>query len=211
MTIWAIVPVKPLRRSKSRLAHELSRDERALLSQRLLIHTLRALRDVQQIDRTLVVSRDSHALALARDFDARTVTERGHPQLNQALERATYVAQGYGVSSVLVLPADLPLLTSEDIEKFIEPLGDPPVVVIAADRKGVGTNALLVSPPGLIKFRFGPDSFAKHGSLAREAGARLEVCNLPNLGLDLDEPEDLTLLQEEHPHAFPLKEEDQES
>ena len=210
MTILAIVPVKPLRQSKSRLAQELSREERALLSQRLMIHTLRVLRDVQQIDRTLVVSRDSHALALARDFDARTVTERGHPELNKALERATLVAQGYGVSSVLVLPADLPLLTTADIEELIEPLGDPPVVVIAADRKGIGTNALLVAPPGLIKYQFGPDSFQKHGSVTRDAGARLEVCNLPNLALDLDEPEDLALLRKEHPDAFPLNDEEQE-
>jgi 2-phospho-L-lactate guanylyltransferase len=210
VTIWAIVPVKPLQQSKSRLAEELSREERALLSQRLMIHTLRVLRDVQRIDRTLVVSRDSHALALARDFDARTVTERGHPELNQALERATIVAQGYGVSSVLVLPADLPLLTSADIDALFEPLSDPPVVVIVADRKGVGTNALLVAPPGLIKYQFGPDSFQRHGSLARKAGARLEICNLPNLALDLDEPEDLALLRQEHPDAFPLNNEEQE-
>jgi 2-phospho-L-lactate guanylyltransferase len=210
VTIWAIVPVKPLRQSKSRLAQELSREERALLSQRLMIHTLRVLRDVQGIDRTLVVSRDSHALALARDFDARTVTERGHPELNKALERATLVAQGYGVSSVLVLPADLPLLTSLDIEELIEPLGDPPVVVIAADRKGTGTNALLVAPPGLIKYQFGSDSFQKHASIAREAGARLEICDLPNLALDLDEPDDLALLRQEHPDAFPLNDENQE-
>ncbi len=210
MTIWAIVPVKPLQQSKSRLKKELSREERALLSQRLMIHTLRVLRDVHQIDRTLVVSRDSHALALARDFDARTVTERGHPELNQALERATLVAQGYGVASVLVLPADLPLLTSHDIEGLIEPLGEPPVVVIAADRRGVGTNALLVAPPGLIKYQFGPDSFERHRTIAREAGARLEICDLPNLALDLDEPEDLALLRQEYPEAFPLNDEEQE-
>jgi 2-phospho-L-lactate guanylyltransferase len=200
--VWAIVPSKPLLRSKSRLSKVLSRDERAQLSERLLINTLRVLREVSGIDRTLVVSRDSQALALARDFDARTVTERGHPELNQALERATVVAQSYGVFGVLVLPADLPLLTPEDVEQLLAPIGEDPVVVIAPDHKGVGTNALLVAPPGLIEYEFGDDSFKKHVALAREAGARLEICNLPNLGLDLDEPGDLDLLRQARPDDF---------
>ena len=130
------------------------------------------------------------------------MTERGHPELNRALERATIVAQGYEVSAVLVLPADLPLLACEDVDQLLTPLGDGPVVVIAPDRKGVGTNALLVAPPGLIKYGFGTDSFNKHSARAREAGARLEVCQLPNLGLDLDEPGDLESLRQERPDDF---------
>lgn len=202
MIVWAIVPIKPLRRSKSRLSAVLSREERARLSERLLIHTLQVLREVNGIDRTLVVSRDSQALALARDFDARTVTERGHPELNQALQRATIVAQSYGVSAILVLPADLPLLAKEDVERLLQPLGDGPLVVIVPDRKGRGTNALLVAPPGLIEYEFGTDSFNKHIALAHGTLARLEVFRLPNLGLDLDEPADLEFLLQEHRDVF---------
>ena len=197
MIVWAIVPIKPLRHSKSRLSAVLSRDERARLSQRLLIDTLQVLRNESAIDRTLVVSRDSKALALARNFDARTVTERGHPELNQALQRATIVAQSYGVSAVFVLPADLPLLSQKDVKRLLKPLGEGPLVVIAPDRKGRGTNALLVAPPGLIEYEFGADSFDQHVALARAAGARLEIVRLRNLGLDLDEPEDLGLLPQE--------------
>jgi 2-phospho-L-lactate guanylyltransferase len=200
--VWAIVPSKPLRRSKSRLSQVLTQEERARLSERLLIRTLRVLREAEGIDRTLVVSRDSQALALARDFDARTVTERGHPELNQALERATIVAQGYGVGGVLILPADLPLIERQDVEELLARVGEAPVVVIAADRKGQGTNALLVAPPGLIEYKFGADSFQEHTALASKAGARLELCELPNLGLDLDEPGDLDLLRQERPDDY---------
>ncbi|RMF50431.1 MAG: 2-phospho-L-lactate guanylyltransferase, partial [Anaerolineae bacterium] len=49
-------------------------------------------------------------------------------------------------------------------------------------------------PPGLIEYEFGPGSFARHCARAREAGARLEVCELPSLAVDLDWPEDLHLL-----------------
>lgn len=202
MTVWAIVPVKPLRRAKSRLSDVLSRDEREELSKRLLIQTLEVLDQVTGIDKTLVVSRDSQALSLARGFGARTVTERGRPRLNTALVRATLVASGYGVAGVLVLPSDLPLISKEAVEKLIFLAGNPPVAVIAPDRRGSGTNALLVSPPDLIEYEFGVDSFERHVALAEEAGARVEICDLPSLRLDLDDPEDLELLRRERPEAF---------
>jgi 2-phospho-L-lactate guanylyltransferase len=195
MTLWAIVPVKPLRRAKSRLAGVLNEEERAALSQEMLLHTLRVLGDVKPIERVLVVSRDSHALALARAQGARTITEQGSPHLNEALVRATMLAKAYGVSAILILPADLPLMTGEDIERIIARAIDPPVVVIAPDRRRRGTNALLTAPAGIIEYDFGPDSFESHQARGREAGARLEICELPSVELDLDLPEDLEALR----------------
>jgi 2-phospho-L-lactate guanylyltransferase len=162
----------------------------------MLVHTLNTLNQVQDIEHTLVVSRDTQALSIARQHGARTVAERGSPRLNQALVRATIVAQGYGVAGVLVLPADLPLISVEDIQMLIERAQEPPVVVIAPDRHRSGTNALLASPPGLIEYDFGPDSFEHHVNRAKEAGARVEICEISSLGLDLDLPEDLEALQE---------------
>jgi 2-phospho-L-lactate guanylyltransferase len=208
MTFWAIVPVKPLRRAKSRLAGVLSDEERATLSQDLLLHTLKVLKDIPEIERTLVVSRDSRALALARAEGARTLTERGTPELNNALMRATMVAKEYGAAGVLVLPADLPLLTTEDVLDLLEAGKEPPVVVLVPDRHGEGTNGLFVCPAGLIEYDFGANSFQKHKELAAGKGAHVEVRSLPSLGLDLDLPEDLQLLREavDFDPQIPLKE-----
>src|SRR5512145_2845362 len=195
MTLWAIVPVKPLRRGKSRLAGTLTEDERTELNRALLQHTLETLSDLKEVDGVLVVSRDPNALTIARNHGARTVQEDGQPELNTALKRATIVAQVYATRGVLVLPADLPLVTREDILTLIQRATEPPVVVIAPDRHKKGTNALLISPPGLIEYDFGENSFQRHCQRAREAGAHLEIVNLPTLGLDLDLPEDLELVR----------------
>jgi 2-phospho-L-lactate guanylyltransferase len=195
MTLWAIVPVKPLRRGKSRLAGTLSEDERTELNRSLLQNTLKTFADLKEVEEVLVISRDPQALAIARQHGARTVREDGQPELNTALKRATVIAQVYATRGVLILPADLPLVTREDVLALIERTGDPPAVVIAPDRHGTGTNALLISPAGLIEYDFGENSFQRHCQRALEAGARLEIVNLPTLGLDLDLPEDLELVR----------------
>ena len=195
MTLWAIVPVKPLRRGKSRLAGTLSEDERTELNRSLLQNTLKTFADLKEVEEVLVISRDPQALAIARQHGARTVREDGQPELNTALKRATVIAQVYATRGVLVLPADLPLVTREDVLTLIERAGEGPSVVIAPDRHGTGTNALLISPAGLIEYDFGENSFQRHCQRAKEAGARLEIVDLPTLGLDLDLPEDLELVR----------------
>ena len=194
MTLWAIVPVKPLRRGKSRLADVLSRDERTDLNRHLLENTLDTLNGIQEIEQVLVVSRDSEALALARDLGARTVQENRNSDLNIALARATIVAKTYATRGVLILPVDLPLITPEDVLTMLDKVGEPPVVVVAPDRCGDGTNALLVCPAGLIEYEYGEGSFERHCELTRLVGARLEICELPSLALDLDNPDDLELV-----------------
>ena len=195
MTLWAIVPVKPLRRGKSRLAGILNEDERADLNRTLLQHTLETLSGLKEVEEVLVISRDPQVLTIARNYGARTVREDGQPDLNTALRRATAVAQAYATSGVLVLPADLPLISRENALEMVRRANEPPVVVIAPDRHQKGTNALLISPVGLIEYDFGENSFQRHCNLVKEAGARLEIVDLPSLGLDLDSPEDLEIIR----------------
>jgi 2-phospho-L-lactate guanylyltransferase len=193
MTLWAIVPIKPLQRGKSRLANVLSQPERVSLNQLLLENTLNTLKRIPELEQVLVVSRDSTALALARKLGARTVQEEGAPQLNQALTRATVFVKRFATRGVLIIPADLPLITPEDIGKLLEFAHTPPVVAVSPDRHRQGTNALLMCPSGLIEYVFGAYSFQKHCEMARLAGARLEIVELPSLALDVDIPEDLEL------------------
>ena len=138
MTLWAIVPVKPLRRGKSRLSDVLSPDERADLNRRLVVHTLETLTAIPEIEHVLVISRDQGALALARDHGARTVQENGAPKLNVALARATLVAKNYATRGILIVPADLPLITPEDVRAILDLIKEPPVVIVSPDRHRQG-------------------------------------------------------------------------
>jgi 2-phospho-L-lactate/phosphoenolpyruvate guanylyltransferase len=196
MCIWAIVPVKPLRRGKSRLASVLTEDERALLNQTMLTNTIKTLTTTIDITQVLVVSRDPSALTLAREYSARTLLEDGNPGLNTALKRATKIAQAYSACGVLILPADLPLVTPEIIQNFLRRSVKSTEMVIAPDRWMQGTNALLVKPVGAIEYCFGPGSFNRHLLQARQLKIDTEVYEDFALGLDLDLPEDLEKLRQ---------------
>lgn len=194
MSIWAIVPVKPLRRGKSRLAPVLSEDDRAALNERMLLHTIDILKSVAELGEVLVVSRDPAALALAREHGARTLQEDGAPHLNVALQRASAVAKTYTATSVLVVPADLPQLSPVDVSAMLQAGTEAPAVVIAPDHHREGTNALYMNPIGQIKYEFGEGSFQAHSARATASGAELHVLELPSLARDVDVPEDLDFL-----------------
>jgi 2-phospho-L-lactate guanylyltransferase len=191
MCIWAIIPVKPLNRAKSRLADVLEPDQRRFLAETMLRHVLETVRAVPQVMGTLVISRDTKVLSIAREYEARTVQESGAPELNTALLRATKVVASWGCNATLVLPADLPLIAPEDVMNIVNLGRSVMSVVISTDQSEDGTNALYMRPPGLIPYAFGPGSYSRHLQLAREAGAEVNIYRSDRLSLDIDLPVDL--------------------
>lgn len=191
MSVWAIIPVKPLTRAKSRLQTVLSPEQRQQLAEQMMLHVITTVKAVPQVHGVLVISRDTKALAMARELGTHTVVESGNPELNNALMRATQVVAGWGGRAVVVLPADIPLIAVEDVVSLCE-LGETDnTVVIATDSDEDGTNALFIRPPGLIPYAYGMGSFRRHISLAEEAGATIKVYNSERLQLDIDVPADL--------------------
>ncbi len=191
MKIWAIVPVKPFVRAKSRLAAVLSAEQRQALAEGMFRHSIETLIQTSAVDRVTVLSRDSSALAISHDYGVHTIQETGIPNLNASLRRASEIARLEGWDGLLVLPADLPFVTSEDIEQMVYLGRYLMTVVVAPDRNEDDTNALLVRPAGLIPFSFGPGSFHCHCTLAEKAGATVHTYRSERIGLDIDTPADL--------------------
>ena len=190
MSLWAIIPVKPLKNAKSRLTPVLSPDQRFDLAQAMFRHVLSVTTTIQQVTGVLVISRDTKALAIAREMGAKTLQEGAMSNLNPALLRATMVVKSWRADSVLVLPADLPFINAEDLRAMIRLAADRSVV-IATDRNRDGTNALLVRPPLAIEYDYGCGSYARHIRLARSAGLIVREFQSERLSLDIDVPADL--------------------
>jgi 2-phospho-L-lactate guanylyltransferase len=193
--IVAIVPVRSLSGAKSRLGEPLDPEERADLILALLRRTVAAALAARRLDGVAVVSQDAELLTQARAMGAASVLQESDG-LNEGLSE-TRDSAGAEATALLVLPADLPAVSAEAIERLVEAAEETarreperPVVVLVPDRHGTGTNALLVAPPNAIEFRFGEGSRAAHAAEAVAAGATYVELDGP-LAFDLDTPEDL--------------------
>jgi 2-phospho-L-lactate guanylyltransferase len=141
----------------------------------------------------VVVTDDALAARLA---EAAGVEVRPDPgsSYNALLAKLFGDLEREGATHAAVIPADLPLLSADDLAVLgsFNPRG--PAVLLAPDRHGDGTNLLALAPPTLFPPTFGPGSFARHRAAASRAGARLEVLDSPGFGLDVDTPDDLAEL-----------------
>jgi 2-phospho-L-lactate/phosphoenolpyruvate guanylyltransferase len=196
----AIIPVKPLRESKTRLAHLLSPEERAALMGCLLGRTLAALRPTA-VSQVIVVSGDEAVLAQARAAGADTLREERPFSLNTAVSLARDRAVQQGADRILILPADLPLVQTADIVAVLDSVRSQParpLMVICGDETEQGTNALLLDPPAPFAFHYGPGSFARHCAEAEENGRVVWVVNGRSLQFDLDTEADWRRLDRCH-------------
>ena len=195
--IAAIIPVGTLEGAKSRLGESLDAEERADLVGGLLARTVVAALAVDRLGDVLVVSPDREVLRRATELGARTLRQRSGG-LNAGLVEARADVVAGGAEAILVLPIDLPFVTSGAIAAVLEPAADEPgtgpVVVLVTDRHGTGTNALALRPPNVIEFAFGVGSRGAHRAAADAARAAYVEIDGP-LTVDLDTPDDLVFVE----------------
>jgi 2-phospho-L-lactate guanylyltransferase len=189
MNCWAIIPVKPFRAGKSRLAGLLGVDDRAALNRQLFGRVLTATLAVFKSDRVAVVTADPLLLPLMRGQGLHAL-EDGDGGLNAALGLACRYATARGARAIAVLPSDLPSITADDIKALVANLKSASCCVIAPDEQEEGTNALALAPAAPDFFRFGPNSFQAHLELARTRGMAVRVVRRPGLAHDLDTPDE---------------------
>jgi 2-phospho-L-lactate/phosphoenolpyruvate guanylyltransferase len=200
-SLHVVVPVHDLASAKSRLGMALDAEEREALTIGLLNHVLAVLEAWPARRRTHVVSADEAILEFAVERGAVAVADPG-TGLNDALLAGRASAQARGATALLYLPADLPLVTVSALDQLLDAAdaaiaagrGRPVVVVAPADARA-GTNALLVTPPDVIEPAFGIASLEAHVRAADRADASVQLVTLPELGFDLDTPDDLERLE----------------
>jgi 2-phospho-L-lactate guanylyltransferase len=186
------VPVKDLRGTKSRLAPILDPGARAGLTLYMMGRVVAAIRSCG-VEDVCVVSPDRIVLGEAQRRGATPLVQQSRG-LNPALEEGRRRALDLGASTLLVFPADLPLLEEDDVRTVLQ-AAEGRSVVISPDGARSGTNALLMRPPDALPFAFGPDSFEAHLEAARQRGLDLTVCERSHLAFDLDTAGDLARLK----------------
>jgi 2-phospho-L-lactate guanylyltransferase len=192
MKTAAVVPLKRLDEAKGRLAGVLTPHERALLARKMLDHVLNAILSSTLIDIVAVITPDD-TLPLPPDV---TLLPQKGSGLNRILEQGRRWSIEQNADALLIIFADLPLLTPRDLDALVKAADKPNTIVLAPDRHGGGTNALLAHPPSLAHFNFGPHSYRRHLQAAARVDARSIAYTSPGTTLDIDTPDDLQKLSE---------------
>ena len=160
--IAAVVPVKALAESKSRLFPERPRGDVEALSLAMMGDVIACLRAVPALARVVVVTPDT---AVARSAEAQGAEALLYtdPGLNPAIEAASAEVAG-PQDGVLVVLGDV---AAADPAEVAELVGAAPArgVALAPSRDG-GTSALLRRPPNVISACFGRDSAKRHREAA---------------------------------------------
>lgn len=198
MKTFAIVPVKELGNAKSRLQGCLAPSMRGQLILAMLKDVLHALKGISVI----VISPEDIEELLPSDVIFHIQTSgKG---LNNAVEEANEVAMSLGAEATLFVPADMPLITSADVEEVLEQGMSHPVVITHA--MDGGTGILYRSPPNVMRSRFTKNSFYDHLEEAHLQGLDILVHSSSHLSFDIDTQEDLEILLKEgkatHSHRF---------
>ena len=220
MKAIAVIPVKRFAAAKRRLTTSIDDERREALVAAMLEDVLEAIGEARSIARTIVVSDEPRAAAVAAAHGAEVVPdpgadtgpgesersdpapagradaerseEEGGSHSNAALAGIAR-AEELGATCVVLLPGDCPLLEPRELDRLLTGL-PASYVAIVPDRHGSGTNALALAPPRAIRPAFGEGSCARHLAAAREAGVPFAVEELASLALDLDTPADLVAL-----------------
>jgi len=186
---WAVVPVKGLTESKTRLATHLQGDKRRILVEALLDDVLSAIIRSRVYGTIKVISPDENVASRIRPPEVSFLKQTG-VGLSRAVEQANRLATLGHAGSLTTVLADIPLVEPGDFEE-VASLGSPGRRVVMAPSMKGGTNVMLTSPPGIVSPGYGRWSYSKHLRRAQVSGISAYSLSNPRLSFDIDTMSDL--------------------
>lgn len=188
-----LIPFKSLTTAKQRLAEALDQAQRSQFAEAMLRDVMSAAAGVTSRIDVAIVTGDAHAQAMAREFGFTVIEDTRNESETAAIERATAWCEGRGYDTTIVVPADIPLITSDEVNRVLDAAPQEGAVFVPAyDRRG--SNCILRRPASLIPLRFGNDSFLPHCEAMKKTGKELILLEMFGIGLDIDNPHELDLL-----------------
>src|SRR5260370_1456619 len=189
-----LLPVKDLNNAKKRLMGVLTPEERFALAEAMLADTIRAVRGGELAEKIFVVTNYEPAMRVAQESGWEILREERQISESDSVDAASRICEDRGVTALLRVPLDVPLVQSSDIDELLAVQCEEPALVIVPSRDGLGTNAILRMPPALFPSHFGEGSYAKHVGEPERVGARVSLPRNTRLQSNLHHEGDLRAL-----------------
>lgn len=207
MTTRLLIPFRGTRDSKTRLADVFSADERAVLVRSMLVRLIEAAGASGVVDDIVVTTRNPGAVSMpTASLDIRIEPQPDdQPGLNRALTYGRDQALRDGIDHLMIAPADLPLVTPDDLRLLHS---HPSGVGIVPDIRQSGTNGFLL-PLAMhtqqcadFRFQMGAASLYRHLNETERLGLSVAVRPCHGMMRDLDTPADWLALPHDEQRAL---------
>jgi len=194
---YAIIPVREFENSKLRLAANLTEPERSALTKALLVHVLREVQN-SLLSGGLVVSSDPEQVSelIGKFQKIQVIAESSrHGGVNSAIyDGISVLKQIEGDPRILLMPSDLPFLSSKAINKVIELLRLNELVINPSIKKD-GTNLLAFIRSKCIRLYYDSDSYSNHVREAKSDNLKIKIIEWKEFSHDLDDISDLQTIK----------------
>ena len=186
-----VLPIKDPGKSKERLSNLLTRQERRKLSLALAEEVVEIVTELSRDPHVLVVTDSEFVGSLMKGKKATVLMEEEALGETRAIERATEWSIENKFRSQLVIPGDLAELNSRELELLLKEPRPYPSLILCPATGDDGTNAVLSTPPDVVRHCYGSKSFDEFKKKASEKDILFKVLRLESLVLDLDTGDDL--------------------
>ena len=189
--MWAVIPFKRIQHAKQRLAPILSPKERKLLSLKMLEDVLEAATASEIFDGILVATNCEEAVPIIRRKGVLHLQTSEELGLNHAAREAADWLLNKNIGAMCLFPADIPLAKASEFRNLVSCHSALRGMTIVPSRDKGGTNCLILSPPNLLPFCFGADSYTEHLRQGLKLNLSCQTKFSDGIGLDIDTPCDL--------------------
>src|SRR2546430_1572478 len=169
-----LLPVHGFSTAKSRFAVVLSEGERAGLARAMYLDVVTAVLGARTLDRVAVLTSNAEVADMARTSGFEIFSD----DLNRTIDR---LAIG---GTVITIPANLPTLSSIEIDVAINECGPALGLIPSAD--GTRTNATIMHANMTIEMSGGHGSLQRHLQACEAAKIPRKVLHVSGMAFDVD-------------------------
>ena len=196
--MWAIVPYKEPPFGKSRLSNRLTPSQRTVLASTMLENVVDALLQAEHVRGILLVT-ESTNLAKFMLKESIIILETQTTNLRDAVTQAgRFATKHLRCPTTFIVPADLPLISSKDIDFAIK---QHERVTIIPDAHLKGTNGVIATPPNAFDYVFNGQSYRQHQHNAQVAGLNPKSLQIESFSYDVDTFDDLMMIVQLRPES----------
>ena len=202
-----LIPMRSINEGKTRLSNLLSPNKREKLIKLLFTQLLKKLKTLKSqspliFSDILVITPCQEVEKISKDFHVLVLKEQSLNGLNSAVKKGICWSSEKLYDSSLILPGDIIDPETEDIKKILDMGRKSRNSMVICPSTDFGTNALFLSLPTRLDFKFGPNSFFEHQKEAKKISIRSIIAPVDSLKDDLDTGKDLEKFKTRKPKFF---------